>query len=69
VPDPARVRAAAAWKSLMAAVGKSGDRVERAFNLRRSTARRERVSPPPMIRKVNFCIAPETNGRFPSVRE
>ena len=60
VPDPAAdadPKAQAAWKALLAAIGKANERVQRTFSSRRATARHERTSPPPMIKKVNFCGA------------
>ncbi|HVR63575.1 MAG TPA: hypothetical protein VMU50_16860, partial [Polyangia bacterium] len=59
-PDPAAdadPKAQAAWKALLAAIGKANERVQRTFSSRRATARHERTSPPPMIKKVNFCGA------------
>ena len=47
-----------AWKKLMAALDKGGDKLPRTFNTRHAIAERERANPPPMIKKVNFCTPP-----------
>ena len=63
VPDPAAdadPKNQAAWKTLLASISKANERVQRSFNNRRNTARRERANPPPMIKKVNFCGAAES---------
>jgi hypothetical protein len=59
VPEPPATDAAAtdAWKKMMAALGKAGDKLQRSFATRRAAADRERANPPPMIKKVNFCKA------------
>jgi len=70
VPEPPATDPAAtdAWKKMMAALGKGGekggDKLQRSFNTRRATAERERANPPPMIKKVNFCNA--AAAAFPS---
>jgi hypothetical protein len=58
-PEPAATDAAAtdAWKKMIAALDKAGDKVQRSFTSRRAAAQRERANPPPMIKKVNFCNA------------
>jgi hypothetical protein len=64
--DLARINAAdasfVAWKSLMTAIDKAGDRLGRVFTTKRTTVRRERTNPPPMIKKVNFCGAAQAQG-------
>jgi hypothetical protein len=58
VPEPTNVDDAkdqTAWKSMLAALAKANDKVQRTFNNRRASAARERANPPPMIKKVNFC--------------
>ena len=60
--DPERVKAFTAWKAMMAAADKNGA-ASRAFTLRRAAAKRERASPPPMLKKVSFCNAAETESR------
>ena len=52
-----------AWKALLAAIDRSGDKLARTFAVRRATVRRERVSPPPMIKRVNFCGAAQAPER------
>ena len=60
-PDPAHVQEAnaslTAWKNLLAALDKAGERTSRLFNTRRAAVRRERANPPPMIKRVSFCTA------------
>jgi hypothetical protein len=60
VPEPPATDAAAtaAWKKMMNTLDKSGEHLARTYNTRRAASARERVAPPPMIRKVNFCGAP-----------
>jgi hypothetical protein len=53
----AQQQALDAWKKVLAALAKSGEKPMRAFNSRRAAAARERTNPPPMVRKVNFCNA------------
>jgi hypothetical protein len=70
VPEPAAnadPKAQAAWKALQAAIGKAPERVQRTFASRRATARHERTSPPPMIKKVNFCGAADTALAAPTM--
>jgi hypothetical protein len=60
VPEPAATDAKdlVAWKAMLAALAKgNNDKIQRAFNVRRASAARERTNPPPMIKKVNFCNA------------
>ena len=60
VPEPGSTDDAkdqAGWKAMLAALAKASDKAQRTFNVRRASAARERVSPPPMIKKVNFCNA------------
>jgi hypothetical protein len=68
VPPPAAVDPAPvqdAWKKVIAALPKAGDKVSRVFANRRAAAARERANPPPMIRKVNFCNA--ADATYPTV--
>jgi hypothetical protein len=58
VPEPAATSGAAAqaaWKQLTASFARAGEHYQRTFNTRRAASLRERASPPPMIRKVDFC--------------
>ena len=60
VPEPGAsddAKDQAGWKAMMAALAKGPDKYQRTFNVRRASAARERVNPPPMIKKVNFCNA------------
>jgi hypothetical protein len=55
--DPTSARDAAAWKQMVEALDKRGERFHKAFINRLTRARRERANPPPMIKKQNFCTA------------
>ena len=58
VPEPAAASGAAAqaaWKQLTASFAHAGEHYQRTFNTRRAASLRERASPPPMIKKVDFC--------------
>jgi len=46
-----------AWRQMLSAVDKRGDRFHKAYVIRLQRARKERANPPPMIRKQNFCAA------------
>jgi hypothetical protein len=46
---------------------KERDRYQRAFNVRRASAKRERENPPPMIKKVSFCNAAEAASAAPTL--
>jgi hypothetical protein len=56
-PDADDAKDLDAWKAMVGALGKAGDKVQRTFNTRRSSAARERTNPPPMIKRVDFCNA------------
>jgi hypothetical protein len=56
-PDATDAKDLAKWKAMLAALDKGNDKVQRTFNVRRTSAARERANPPPMIKKVNFCNA------------
>jgi hypothetical protein len=62
VPEPAAndAKDLVAWKAMLAALAHADAKVQRTFNVRRASAARERVSPPPMIKKVDFCNAAAT---------
>src|SRR5262249_32844583 len=59
VPEPAATdgKALDAWKKMMAALPRSGEKVQHALATRRAASARERTNPPPMVKKVNFCNA------------
>jgi len=59
-PDPAEGPSLAAWKAMLAAVQKAGDRYDRAFTKRRLAVKRERADPPPMVKRASFCGIAET---------
>jgi hypothetical protein len=60
--DSTVARDVAAWKQMVAALEKRGDRFQKAFVGRLARARRERANPPPMIKKQNFCNAESVDG-------
>src|SRR4029079_18276688 len=66
VPEPATTdpKAQEAWKKMMAALPRGGDRAQRTLTVRKAASARERANPPPMIKKVNFCNA--AAAAFPS---
>jgi hypothetical protein len=60
VPEPGPrgdAKDGAGWKAMLAALAKGNEKAQRTFALRRTSAARERATPPPMIKKVNFCNA------------
>ena len=57
----------AAWKTLTAAIDKTGDRTTRSFSARRAAVKRERTNPPPMIKRVSFCGAQDLSDRNAAV--
>ena len=54
-PAPAEKEAATAWRSAMALLDRPGTRFGRIFRDRRATALRERMTPPPAMKKLSFC--------------
>jgi hypothetical protein len=56
-PDAADAKDQATWKTMVASLAHANDKIQRAFNVRRTSAAHERTNPPPMIKKVNFCNA------------
>jgi hypothetical protein len=59
-PDPTEGPSLVAWKAMLAATQKAGEHFDKAFAKRRLVVKRERGSPPPMIKKSNFCGIAET---------
>jgi hypothetical protein len=57
-----------AWKAMLAALSRAPEKVQRTFSVRRASAARERVNPPPMIKKVNFCNAASATP-FPTLEQ
>ena len=55
-----------AWKGMLAAIEKAGDKTARAFASRRAAVKRERADPPPMIKKVSFCTAAAADNHAPA---
>ncbi|MDB4966117.1 MAG: hypothetical protein JWN44_1806 [Myxococcales bacterium] len=62
VPEPAATEKQQldAWRALLSALDKPGSRYGKVFRDRRATAQRERLAPPPAMKKVSFCGIPET---------
>jgi hypothetical protein len=56
-PDAADAKDLVTWKAMLATLGHAPEKVRHAYESRRASAQRERSSPPPMIKKVNFCNA------------
>ena len=56
-PEATDAKDFATWKTMLAALAKANEKIQRTFNTRRASAARERTSPPPMIKKVDFCNA------------
>jgi hypothetical protein len=61
--DSGATGATTAWKQMVAALEKRGERFQKAFVNRLVRARRERANPPPMIKKQNFCNAESVDSR------
>jgi len=55
-----------AWRGMLAAIEKAGDKTARAFASRRAAVKRERADPPPMIKKVSFCTAAAADNHAPT---
>jgi len=67
VPEPAATadpKTQDAWKKMIAALPRGGDKAQKALAVRKAASARERANPPPMIKKVNFCNA--AAAAFPS---
>jgi hypothetical protein len=58
--DPKEAPALDAWNALMATLQKTPEHRDRTFTKLRARVKRERQSPPPMVKKWNFCGAAET---------
>ena len=72
-PSPDELVATAAWQAMTAAIVKADDKVAKTFTDRRATAARQRLTPPPALKKANFCAAAGTTATgdtsfFPSVQ-
>lgn len=63
-PPATDANALDAWKKMLLALPKAGERVQKTLATRRAASARERANPPPMIKKVNFCNA--AAAAFPS---
>jgi len=70
VPEPATTdaNAAAAWKKMQGDLAKAPEHLQRMYNTRRAASGRERQNPPPIIRRVNFCNAPNVTTTDQTVR-
>jgi hypothetical protein len=58
---PSEGEPAEAWKALFAAIAKT--KYAKNLDARHATAVRDRASPPPSMKKVNFCIAAPTEEK------
>jgi hypothetical protein len=65
-PDPSDAKDLEQWKTMLAAIAKANEKVQRTFNTRRTSAARERVNPPPMVKKMNFCNAAASTTATPT---
>jgi len=61
--DPKEPPALGAWNALMATLEKTPEHRDRTFAKLRARVKRERQSPPPMVKKWNFCGAAETGAQ------
>lgn len=64
-PSPADVSAAMAWTTLQGHIDKAGPKVAKLLKDRREAAARQRSSPPPALRALDFCSAPEAPDAGP----
>jgi hypothetical protein len=60
LPPPADPEPLASYNAVRAAL-KPNAKLERLFATREASARRQRTSPPPMIKRVNFCGVSESS--------
>ena len=56
-PDATDAKDLAAWKAMLATLAHANEKVQRTFSARRASAAHERTSPPPMVKKGDFCTA------------
>ena len=58
-PEPTAddVAGTQAWQAMIAAIAKGGDKLVKTFNDRRAIATKQRLTPPPALKKANFCAA------------
>ena len=61
--DPKEPPALGAWNALMATLEKTPEHRDRTFAKLRARVKHERQSPPPMVKKWNFCGAAETGAQ------
>jgi hypothetical protein len=79
VPEPTDPKTQPAWKALLAAMalpsnnggkGAGGaERYQRVFATKRAAAVRERLNPPPMIKKVSFCNVADAAANAPTLEQ
>jgi len=75
--EPTDPKTQAGWKGLLTAMaalpaggskGAAGaDRYQRVFATKRAAAARERLNPPPMIKKVSFCNVADASANAPNL--
>jgi len=69
-PEPVEAAAKTAWRDELARLQKAAPAVyQRSFVGRRSYAERERKSPPPQVKKLNFCGAEDLGFGLPPQSE
>jgi hypothetical protein len=61
--DPREAPALTAWNALMVTLQKSPENRDRTFAKLRARVKRERQSPPPLVKKWNLCGAAETGAQ------
>jgi len=59
-PHPDDAEATAAWQKMTVAIAKAGAELAKEFQDRRAFAATQRKTPPPKLKKLNFCVAPAT---------
>jgi hypothetical protein len=59
-PHADDAEATAAWQKMTAAIAKAGAELAKEFQDRRAFAATQRKTPPPKLKKLNFCVAPAT---------
>lgn len=78
VPEPTDPKTQPAWKALLAAMAApaanngakgaaGGEHFQRVFATKRAAAARERLNPPPMIKKVSFCNVADASANAPNL--
>ncbi|HEX4419283.1 MAG TPA: hypothetical protein VH165_15330 [Kofleriaceae bacterium] len=61
-PSPLDTAATAAWTTLQSHIDKAGPKVAQLLKDRRAAATKQRTSPPPALKALDFCNAADTAG-------